>query len=136
MGPDATADAAERHLLERVEPLVLIAVGGFVGAVTRHALAVALPTASLPWGTLAANVIGAFALGVLLYEARLAGVLSAETRLVVGTGFLSSFTTYSTFAAETAGLAPEFAAANVVANYVLGFAAVICGRWVARVVAP
>jgi CrcB protein len=135
MGSDTTEDARSR-LLERAEPLVLIAVGGFVGAIARHVLAVSLPTATLPWGTLVANVCGAFALGVLLYEARLSGVLSPETRLVVGTGFLSSFTTYSTFAVETAGLAPGLAAANVAANYVLGFAAVVCGRWVARVMAP
>jgi CrcB protein len=135
MGSDTTEDARSRPL-ERAEPLVLIAVGGFVGAIARHVLAVSLPTATLPWGTLAANVLGAFALGVLLYEARLSGVLSPETRLAVGTGFLSSFTTYSTFAVETAGLAPGFAAANVAANYVLGFAAVVCGRWVARVMAP
>jgi CrcB protein len=136
MGPDTTEDAAaETHLLERAEPLLLIAVGGFAGAILRHVLAVTLPTATLPWGTLAANALGAFFLGVLLYEARLLGVLSVETRLIVGTGFLSSFTTYSTFAAETAGLAPELAAANVGANYALGFLAVLCGRWVARVMA-
>jgi CrcB protein len=134
MGSDTNESAG--HLLERAEPLLLIAVGGFAGAILRHLLAVTLPTATLPWGTLAANVLGAFALGVLLYEARLTGMLSPETRLVVGTGFLSSFTTYSTFAVETAGLAPRFAAANVAANYVLGFLAVVCGRWVAQVMTP
>jgi CrcB protein len=125
------ADGAD-HALARAEPLVLIAVGGFLGAVLRYAVALALPATVIPWGTLAANVLGSFALGVLLYEARLAGVLSAETRLVVGTGFLSSFTTYSTFASETAALAPELAALNVGLNYTLGFVAVVCGRWVAR----
>ena len=138
MGSDTSGDAASTGtpLPDRVEPLALIAVGGFAGAVLRHALAVALPTAGLPWGTLAANVLGAFALGVLLYEARFSGVLSPETRLLVGTGFLSSFTTYRTFAVETAGLSPGAAAANVAATYVLGFAAVVCGRWVARVMSP
>lgn len=125
------ADGAD-HALARAEPLVLIAIGGFLGAVLRYAVALALPATVLPWGTLAANVLGSFALGVLLYEAHLAGVLSAETRLVVGTGFLSSFTTYSTFASETATLAPPLAALNVGLNYALGFAAVVCGRWVAR----
>lgn len=134
MGTDTSEAAGEtRHALARVEPLLLIAVGGFVGAALRHAVAVALPAATLPWGTLAANVLGSFALGVLLYEAHLAGVLSAETRLIVGTGFLSSFTTYSTFAVETAQLAPPLAVANVLVNYVLGFTAIVCGRWVARV---
>jgi CrcB protein len=78
------------------------------------------------------NVLGSFALGVLLYENRLVGALSPETRLVLGTGFLSSFTTYSTFAVETSELAPLLAAANVAANYTLGLVAVLLGRVAAR----
>ncbi|WP_433626816.1 fluoride efflux transporter CrcB [Halomicrococcus sp. NG-SE-24] len=115
------------HALKRAEPVLLVAVGGFVGATLRHAVAVALP-GGFPWGTLAVNVAGSFALGVLLYEARLADLLSAETRLVVGTGFLSSFTTYSTFAVQTASLSPTLAVANVAANYVLGLLAVLSAR--------
>jgi CrcB protein len=131
---DGTAAGGSTHALTRLEPLVLIAVGGFVGAVLRHAVALALPATPLPWGTLAANVVGSFALGVLLYEAHLADALSPETRLVLGTGFLSSFTTYSTFAVETAGLDPRLAVANVAANYALAFLAVLFGRFVARVI--
>jgi CrcB protein len=115
----------------RVETLLLIAIGGFAGAISRHAVTLALPGA-FPLGTLAANVVGAFLLGVLLYEQRLVGVVSEETRLVAGTGFLSSFTTYSTFALETAQLAPELAVANVAVNYALGFLAVLAGRAVTR----
>lgn len=117
--------------LRRVEPLLLIAVGGFAGATCRYLLDGAVP-AGFPWGTLAVNVLGSFLLGVLLYENRLVGVLSPETRFVLGTGFLSSFTTYSTFAVETSSLAPPLAAANVAANYTLGLLAVVLGRVVAR----
>lgn len=117
--------------LERLEPLALVAVGGFVGATLRHAVTLSLPS-SFPWGTLAANVAGCFLLGILLYERHLADRLSAETRLVLGTGFCSSFTTYSTFATETVGLGPQLAAANVGVNYALGFLAVIFGQVVAR----
>jgi len=120
----------ERHALARAEPLALVAVGGFAGAISRYAVAGALP-GSFPWGTLAVNALGSFALGVLLYESRLGGVLSAETRLVVGTGFLSSFTTYSTFAVETSQLSPLLAAGNVGATYALGLAGVLLGRVVA-----
>ena len=116
--------------LQRAHPLVLVAVGGFLGAVLRHAVSVSLPSAVV--GTLVVNVAGSFALGVLLYEARLSSVLSAETRLVVGTGFLSSFTTYSTFAVQTASLSPRLAVANVAGNYALGFLAVLLGQLVAR----
>ncbi|WP_227355602.1 fluoride efflux transporter CrcB [Haladaptatus salinisoli] len=121
--------------LERVEPLLLVAVGGFAGAVLRSATSAALP-GGFPWGTLAVNVAGSFALGVLLYEARLTDLLAPETRLLVGTGFLSSFTTYSTFAVQTAGLSPPLAAANVAANYVLGILAVLLGRRVVGGVVP
>jgi CrcB protein len=111
--------------------LALIAVGGFAGAVGRHGLAVGL-TGAFPWGTLVANTLGAFLLGVVLYEKRLVEYLSPETRLLVGTGFCSSFTTYSTFAAETATLAPSLAGANVAGTYLLGFVAVFFGRALVR----
>jgi CrcB protein len=131
-----SASATRSHSIERVKPILLIAVGGFAGAVLRYASTVALP-GGFPWGTIAVNVAGSFALGVLLYEARLTGRLSAGTRLLVGTGFLSSFTTYSTFAVETAALSPTLAVANVGANYALGFAAVLVGRSTVRsLVAP
>jgi CrcB protein len=119
---------------QRALPLALIAAGGFLGATLRHAVSLAVAGA-LPWGTLVVNVLGSFALGVLLYEAHLAGILSSETRLLVGTGFLSSFTTYSTFAVETVSLgqeAPLVALGNVGANYALAFLAVGLGQLVAR----
>jgi CrcB protein len=125
-GARGDADLGTRAF-ERLKPVLLVAVGGFAGAVLRHAVAVALP-GGFPWGTLAVNVTGSFALGVLLFEATVAGRLSAETRLVLGTGLLSSFTTYSTFAVQTAALSPMLAVANVAANYALGFAAVLAGR--------
>ena len=127
---------SESHALSRAEPLLLVAVGGFVGAVLRHTVSVSAPGLGVVEGavvgTLAVNVLGSFALGVLLYEAHLADTLSAETRLVLGTGFLSSFTTYSTFAVQTSGLSPALAVGNVAANYALAFVAVVLGRLVAR----
>lgn len=130
--PDHTGAHAKK--LQPVVPALLVAVGGFVGAVLRHAVAVALP-GGFPWGTLAVNVAGSFALGVLFYEDRLTGRLGPRTRLLLGTGLLSSFTTYSAFAVETAALSPSLAAANVGANYALGFAAVLVGRAVMRAMA-
>jgi len=123
--------ASEALVRTRVGPLLLVGAGGFAGAVLRHVLAVQVPGV-LPWGTLAANVLGAFLLGVLLYEAHLRNLLSAETRLLVGTGFCSSLTTYSTFALETTQLEPALAAANVAVTYALGFAAILLGQAVAR----
>ena len=116
--------------LQRAKPLVLVAVGGFAGAVLRHAVAVSLPTAVL--GTLAVNVAGSFALGALLSETHLTRAVTFETRLVVGTGFLSSFTTYSTFAVQTVALSPTLAVANVAGNYGLSLLAVVLGQGITR----
>ena len=108
---------------------VLVGAGGFAGAISRYAVAAALPT-TFPWGTLAVNVAGAFLLGVVVYGTAGLRRLPEAARLVVATGFLSSFTTYSTFAAETAALSPALAATNVAANYALGFLAVLLARGV------
>ncbi|WP_435196773.1 fluoride efflux transporter CrcB [Natronomonas sp. EA1] len=113
--------------------LAVVAVGAFLGATARYAVALALPGA-FPWGTLLVNVAGSFLLGVLLYEERLVGGLPAEFQVLAGTGFLSSFTTFSTFAVETATLTPPLALANVGANYTLGLLAVLLGRAVVEAV--
>lgn len=124
MGGDRTT-AMERRAA------VLVGAGGFAGALGRHAVAVVSP-GPLPWGTLAVNVAGAFLLGLVVYGTAAWGRLPDVTRLAVATGFLASFTTYSTFAGETVALDPALAAANVAANYCLGFLAVVLAREVVR----
>jgi CrcB protein len=109
--------------------VAFVAVGGFAGAASRHGIAAVLP-AAFPWGTLAVNVVGSFLLGVVVYSVETRGSIPDRVRLVVSTGFISSFTTYSTFAAETAGLEPGLAAANVAGNYALGMLAVLLARGV------
>lgn len=106
----------------RLRPFALVASGAFVGAVCRYLLAVALPGA-FPWGTLAANVLGAFALGALTASER-----SRTVSLAAGTGFCSSFTTYSTFAVETVSLPPAVGGAYAGLTYAAGLAAVVLGR--------
>ena len=107
-----------------IESLILVAIGGFAGANLRFVVG---NLAAGPAGTLTVNVLGSFALGFLLYEAHFSSIISQRTHVVVGTGFLSSFTTYSTFALESVGLG-LFGAVYVVGSYALGFGAVLVGR--------
>lgn len=111
--------------------LVLVAAGGFFGALSRHAVSLVVPDV-FPWGTLLVNVAGSFLLGLIVYEIATRGRIPDAARLFVSTGFVSSFTTYSTFAGETVALDPQLAALNVVGNYALGFAAVVLAREVTR----
>lgn len=120
------------NYLIRLETVALIGIGGFAGSNLRYFVGELLPGLS---GTLVANTIGSFVLGFVLYEALYTDVLTTQTRLVGATGFLSSFTTYSTFALQTAlAPAPLWMILNVVANYALGFSGVLFGREVARLV--
>lgn len=98
---------------------VLVAVGGAAGASLRYAVSLALGG---PAGTLTANVLGSFALGLLVASGER---LSARTRLALGGGLLSSFTTYSTFAVETLSAPPPVAVAYVVGSLALGFGAAV-----------
>jgi CrcB protein len=115
----------DRHPLVRLEVLVLVGIGGFAGSNLRYFVDRLEPGLA---GTLAVNVLGSLALGFLLYEAVHAGMLSGRARLLVGSGLLSSFTTYSTFVVETVQSAPLVALGYVTASYGLGFAGVLVGR--------
>jgi len=111
--------------------VALVALGGFAGATSRYGISTLLP-AAFPWGTLAVNVVGCFLLGYVVYTVEDRGPISDRLRLFVASGFVSSFTTYSTFAGETVALEPTSAALNVAGNYLLGFLAVLFAREVVR----
>ncbi len=82
--------------------IVAVAAGAAVGGVVRWALAVALNPLSdaLPPGTLAANLVGGYLVGVALAGFTYAPTLAPEWRLFVVTGLLGGLTTFSTFSAE------------------------------------
>ena len=89
--------------------LVVITVGGMLGAVTRHAVSLAVPTArgGLPWSTLIVNVTGCMLIGVLMVlilEARQAHPL---VRPFIGVGVLGGYTTFSTYAVDAQVLIAE-----------------------------
>lgn len=116
---------SQRHPLVVLETILLIAMGGALGANMRYFVATVVPGLR---GTFVANVLGCFLLGFLIYEAKYTGLIAERSLVVFGTGFLSSFTTYSTFALESVQAPLLFGVANVAASYALGFTAVLVGR--------
>ncbi|MCM6762754.1 fluoride efflux transporter CrcB [Rathayibacter sp. ZW T2_19] len=97
-----------RPLPLRPGPLLVVAAGGSVGTAGRYATALALPPlGALPVATIAVNLVGAFLLGVLLEALARRGSDEGRRRslrLLLGTGFLGGFTTYSTFSLDTVSL--------------------------------
>jgi CrcB protein len=86
--------------------ILLIALGGAGGAVSRYLLARwvhSLWEGHLPLGTLLVNLVGSFAIGVIFVLVE-RSVLHPDWRGVLMVGFLGAFTTFSTFSLETIGL--------------------------------
>jgi fluoride exporter len=111
----------------------LVMAGGAVGAGARYALARALEgvSASWPWPTFLANVVGGLLMGLLAAHVLRGGAGVENVRLFVGVGLLGGFTTFSAFSLEMAqmvergqaGLAVGYAMASVI----LALAAVFAG---------
>lgn len=120
-----------------IRELILVAVGGALGAVARH-LATITWTAMLgdrfPWGTLFVNVLGCFLLGWLARSMSLTSSIPDTWKFIIGTGFLGAFTTFSTFGVQTVALWDKSALAafaNVASNLLIGIAAVLAGMYLA-----
>jgi CrcB protein len=83
---------------------LLVCLGGALGTGARYLLSgwtlKALGPA-FPYGTLAVNVLGSLALGALMYVGTETAALPATARVVLATGVLGGFTTYSSFSYET-----------------------------------
>jgi CrcB protein len=84
-----------------------VALGGAIGSALRFGVSEAMRRApvlaSLPWATLTVNVIGSFVLGWYL-RSSIANADSPQVRAFVAIGLCGGFTTFSTFAFETATL--------------------------------
>ncbi|MDN5586902.1 MAG: CrcB family protein [Brevibacterium sp.] len=95
----------------RLPYLCLVVVGGTIGTAAREGLTLAFPSAGgIPYATFTINVVGAFLLGLLLDALVRMGPddgLRRRIRVMVGTGFMGGFTTYSALAVSTAGLLGE-----------------------------
>jgi fluoride exporter len=146
-GPDGGAGAGAGHSQRRTRRdeaviVVALACGGVLGAVSRYAISLALPTETgrFPWGTFLINVSGSAALGfvlVLVIDRFPRGRLA---RPVLGTGFLGAYTTFSTFTVEAIDLVRAGHAGTALAyltgSVFAGLLAVWAGMTSARMALP
>ncbi|MBN8280463.1 MAG: fluoride efflux transporter CrcB [Gammaproteobacteria bacterium] len=120
--------------------LLLVAVGGALGSVLRFLVSGAVQrafapasavAASFPAGTLAVNVTGSLLIGVIAGLAEARALVGPEARLLLVTGVLGGYTTFSAFSLETLLLARAGAAGlaflTVASQVLLGVAAAWAG---------
>lgn len=121
--------------------LILVAVGGAIGASLRHLVNFAslrLVGPNFPWGTMAINIVGSLAMGIFIELLARRFNASNELRLFVATGILGGFTTFSAFSLDFAVLwerGATFHAFGYATASVLGsLLAIFLGLWLARTV--
>ena len=120
--------------MNALKAALLVGSGGFVGSVLRFLVGGwvqnVLPRTTFPYGTLAVNVSGCLAIGVLagLFEFR--QTFGVETRLFLVIGVLGGYTTFSSFAYETLLLARDAEMARALANVALQTVLGLAAAWV------
>jgi CrcB protein len=124
-----------------MKTVMAIALGGAFGAVARHFIARRSGMVlgdGFPWGTLTVNVVGCFALGVLVELMALAWSPSVEMRAFLTVGILGALTTFSTFSLDIAVLHGRgetlLAASYVLVSVVASIVAIFAGLAVMRAI--
>ena len=121
---------ARTHPLEHLEVVLIIGIGGFAGSNLRYFVDSVVPYSLLATATV--NFLGCMALGFFLYEKLYTETISQPARTVFSTGFISSFTTYSTFVIDAITATPMIGLGYILGSYTLGFMGVLVGRSGAR----
>ncbi|MDA1353181.1 MAG: fluoride efflux transporter CrcB [bacterium] len=119
--------------------ILAIALGGAIGAVSRHSIAMIStqkwPNAVIPYGTLIANALGSFLIGIIAAWA-LKTPLNPALKLFLITGFLGALTTFSAYSLDTFALLQTgkitAALTNILLNNALSITAAAIGYWVLR----
>ena len=121
--------------------ILIIGIGGFVGAVSRYGLALWIGQRwgrAFPLGTFVINVSGSFLIGLLMTLLAERFTVNPQWRLLLVVGFLGAYTTFSTFEYETGSLLKDgewtFAMLNIILSVVAGFVALKLGEVIAKAI--
>jgi CrcB protein len=116
-----------------------VAIGGGIGAAFRYIITFATNLhggITFPYGTILVNVIGSFAIGILMMYFQSRMELSPVIKLFIVTGILGGFTTFSTFnmelltfiRASQAGLALLYGGLNILGAFICCWLGIVAGE--------
>ena len=121
-----------------MKQLLFVFIGGGFGSVLRYVIGKWLNNTEngIPYGTLAANILGSLLIGMVLGYAAKSDAISHNNTLLLATGFCGGFTTFSTFVYENhvflkSGDFTSFAFYTI-ASFVVGFLAVFAGMYLVK----
>lgn len=114
-----------------IRNFLLVALGGALGSVLRHAASLIIPAKHFPWPTLAVNIAGSFLIGLILALSTKEESFLYNWKLFLATGICGGFTTFSAFSQENMELLQNgkylLALTYIVVSIVLGIVAVFLG---------
>ncbi|MEB3101424.1 fluoride efflux transporter CrcB [Ferviditalea candida] len=115
---------------------IFVAVGGFFGAMSRYGISLwasRRPSSFLPVGTLIVNLVGSFLLGILA-GSHVGGAVS----MLLGTGYMGAFTTFSTFKLESIQLGRKrewkVLIIYLLVSYIAGIMLASFGYWIGHMI--
>lgn len=125
--------------MNAVHPLIVVALGGGLGSMARYGAASAvnrLTQSTFPFGTLFVNIVGSFLIGLIMVWLLKAGEWRENYRLLLVTGIMGGFTTFSSFSWETWKLIEDgripLAMANVLFSVTVCLLATVAGAMLAK----
>lgn len=127
--------------MKMLRTILLVGTGGFIGSVMRYLVQVFVErdmSSTFPYGTLVANIVGSFVIGIVFALAGKGNLMSAEWRMFLAVGICGGFTTFSSFAYNNFTMLKENAFGpfflNVFGSLFLGILAVYLGVLLVRVI--
>ena len=122
--------------------VLIVALGGGIGAAGRHLVSILMMRlfgTGFPYGTLTVNVLGSFLMGLLIATLSRMDGSSQGLRLLIATGMLGGFTTFSSFSLDFATLWErgqiELAAGYAAITVIMSIVALFAALWLVRALA-
>ena len=122
-----------------MQKVICVGIGGFIGASMRYLISIQsskLLNSSIPLGTLIANVLGGFLIGVIMEISMSTDLISPNLKLFLTTGIMGGLTTFSTFSYETISLLGDgkylLGIGNIFLNLILSLGGVVLGTSICK----
>ena len=124
-----------------MQKIIYVGIGGFIGAIIRYLITIQsskLFNSSIPLGTLIANVLGGFLIGVIMEISISTDLISPNLKLFLTTGIMGGLTTFSTFSYETISLISDgkylLGIGNIFLNLILSLGGVVLGTSLCKMI--
>jgi len=122
-----------------LQKIIYVGIGGFIGASMRYLISMQsskLLNSNIPVGTLIANVLGGFLIGVIMEISMSTDLISPNLKLFLTTGIMGGLTTFSTFSYETICLLGDgkylLGIGNIILNLSLSLGGVVLGAYICK----